>query len=110
MTINLKDALPVLTAIDVSISDDFHILSSSQATEIAKLAKRQGYKAPETASGSTGRCYFEALQRLHRKSADAEMDKPPRSWGERQPLTPEEAIRLGVVGTAPDREDDSPSP
>ena len=53
-------------AIDYGINfkKDFYDLSSSQVTDLLKVAKMQGYKKPKTATGSTGRYYFEYLSKV----------------------------------------------
>jgi len=43
--------------------DDFHALTSSQVDGILHWAKAYGYRKPKDANGSTGRCFFQMLQR-----------------------------------------------
>jgi len=54
----------VLTACGINSdgSEDFSALSSSQVDSLLEYADRLQYKAPLKASGSRGRCFYEALQ------------------------------------------------
>lgn len=68
MAVNLDAALTTFNGAGISIEEDFHVLRSSQVDVIVDLAKKQCYRKPKNANGSTGRCYFEALQRAYRRS------------------------------------------
>lgn len=64
--ITKKDAYTMAKKIGVNFNKEFHAQSfGSELTAIAKLA---GYRKPKSASGSTGRYFFEHLDRLRNKN------------------------------------------
>lgn len=66
MAIDLDSAFNAFNTPGISITADFHTLSTAQVEVIVELAKLAGYRKPKLANGSTARYYFEALQRKHR--------------------------------------------
>lgn len=65
--IDLAAALTAFNRAGIDIAADLHTLTSSQVEVIVALAKQAGYRKPRTAPGSTGRMYFQALQRRYRQ-------------------------------------------
>jgi hypothetical protein len=70
MAVDLGAVDSEFNAAGIDLNDDFHTLRSSQVDIIVQLAKSQGYHKPKFANGSTGRCYFEALQRAYNKRGE----------------------------------------
>jgi len=60
---------PHLNAAGIDIKDDFHVLPASRVEALVELARVTGYKQPKNANGSTGRTFFEKLQRQHRRNS-----------------------------------------
>jgi hypothetical protein len=67
MSINLQHALQLFNSNGIDINEDFHTLSSSKVETILDCSKYDGYRKSKTANGSTARCYFEALQKMHNR-------------------------------------------
>jgi hypothetical protein len=63
MPINTAAALQAFQSAGIKLEDNFHALSSSQVCVIVDCAKRDGYRKPKNANGSTARYYFAALRR-----------------------------------------------
>ena len=60
--ISKTEAIRLAEKIGVNFNKDFH--SQSFGVELAALAKLVGYKKPKNANGSTGRYFFNYLQRF----------------------------------------------
>jgi hypothetical protein len=58
-----------LQRLGIPLGADYHTLSSSKAQELADEAKRQGYRKPDSANGSTGRYFHDRLQRQAAKQS-----------------------------------------
>lgn len=67
MPVNYSLAEPALNAAGIDLTADFHTLVSRQVNVLSDLAKAQGYRKPNNASGSLARYYFAALARQQRK-------------------------------------------
>ena len=63
--ISKKEAYDLAKRQGVKFSKDFH--AQSKGSELAAIAKLAGYRKPKTASGSTGRYFFEHLEKLKKK-------------------------------------------
>jgi len=61
-------ARDILRLCHVSISDDYHTLSNSQVDALLEHAKKQKYRKPKNANGSTGRYFHAKLQREARRT------------------------------------------
>ncbi len=59
--ISKSEAKTMAKKIGVDFNKDFH--SQSFGSELAAIAKLQGYRKPKNANGSTGRYYFNYLQK-----------------------------------------------
>ncbi len=66
-TISKLDAYKLAKKAGARFSKDSDEQSPSTMVEIAALAKLAGYRKPKTASGSTGRYFFNYLNRLRVK-------------------------------------------
>jgi len=60
--ITIYQAYEKAKSLGVDFGNDFH--AQSYGNELADLAKKVGYRKPETASGSRGRYFFEYLLKL----------------------------------------------
>lgn len=63
--ITIYQAYKTALEIGVDFSKDFHI--QSYGNELTELAKKVGYRKPSSASGSTGRYFFEYLIKLKKR-------------------------------------------
>ena len=61
--ISKQDALQKAIAMGVDFDKDFH--AQSFGNELAQLAKESGYKKSPSSSGSTGRAFFDHLQKIY---------------------------------------------
>lgn len=52
----------------VNFNTDFH--AQSIGGKMAELAREYGYRKPKNANGSTGRYFFQLLQRKYRKERE----------------------------------------
>lgn len=50
-----------------NFNKDVYVHDTSILSDLAAIAKLAGYKKPQSASGSTGRYFFEHLDRLRKK-------------------------------------------
>jgi antirestriction protein len=64
-SLDRKNAIKEAEAMGVDFDKDFH--AQSKGNEMAELAKKYGYKKPASASGSTGRYFFDHLSKLKAK-------------------------------------------
>jgi hypothetical protein len=62
--ITKQTAKKIAVDMGINFKKDFHSLSSTHVSDLLAIAKMQGYKKPKTASGSTGRYYFEYLSKV----------------------------------------------
>lgn len=59
-----KEAKQVALKMGIDFASDYHVLSSSQANELADLATKVGYRKPKNANGSTSRYFFNHLKKV----------------------------------------------
>jgi len=57
------EAKAMLERQGINFSKDVFELSTSQLTEVAEISRKTGYRKSKNAPGSTGRMYFQLLQR-----------------------------------------------
>lgn len=67
MAIRYDLAEPHLNKAGISLTADFHTLTSSQVEVLVDLAKALNYRKPKNANGSTARYCFDALRRQHNR-------------------------------------------
>lgn len=60
--ISKEEAKKLAIAEGVDFDKDFH--EQSKGNELAEIAKKAGYRKPKSASGSTGKYFFEHLQKV----------------------------------------------
>lgn len=56
-------ARALLSAMNVSVGQDFHTLTGSQVDTLLEEADRVRYRKPKGANGSRGRYFFQRIQR-----------------------------------------------
>lgn len=75
------DAIIKALKMGVDFDKDFH--AQSFGNELSELAKESGYRKSKSASGSTGRAFFEHLERIYNKNKSYydDMANDKYSWG-----------------------------
>lgn len=68
MAIDVSRALARCNQSGISLTDDFHALTSAQVETLIELANADQYRKPANANGSRARYYFAALQRKAKRA------------------------------------------
>lgn len=63
MKMTQERALALMAEMKADRSTDFDAIRLSDKFEIAEIARREGYRAPKNANGSTARYFFAMVQR-----------------------------------------------
>ena len=66
MKMTKEEAIKIAVENGINFNEDFHVLSSGKVDTLVDLAKKVGYRKPESASGSRGRYFFYHLKRAIR--------------------------------------------
>ena len=63
-TISKEQAIELVKKIGIKLGGDYHAnVTMSQGEQLAAIAKLKGYKKPKSASGSTGRYFYDYLSK-----------------------------------------------